>query len=118
MKTPKKKKCPRFHRRIIPFLAEAQNWRCCYCGMVMGFDDVTVEHVMPRAIGGSDEWENMAAACEFCNSAKGAQFGRFLERMWPPPKRQFSTEIERETARMAYEQRQMKRAIKHLRPGA
>lgn len=43
--------------------------RCQYCGRA----DVplTVDHVIPRARGGSDLWENLVCACVRCNNKKG-----------------------------------------------
>lgn len=65
--------------RTINQLCEAQNWRCCYCGirMVMGErrkdgDSPTVEHVVPRVSGGDDNWDNLVAACRLCNVSRGA----------------------------------------------
>lgn len=57
-------------------LAEAQNWRCAYCGGCMDVDtsqpnEATREHVIPRRFGGSDAGSNLIAACAGCNSARG-----------------------------------------------
>lgn len=57
-------------------LAEAQNWKCCWCGckMVpepMQCNSVTVEHILPRSQGGSNEMDNLAAACHRCNNKRG-----------------------------------------------
>lgn len=57
-------------------LAEAQNWHCCWCGTEMipepnKHNSVTVEHILPRSQGGSDEMENLAAACLHCNNKRG-----------------------------------------------
>lgn len=59
-------------------LAEAQNWRCCYCGVHMTADGptsyhrhATLEHVIPLARGGSDHPDNMVAACFWCNQERG-----------------------------------------------
>ena len=43
--------------------------RCQYCGRA----DVplTVDHVIPRARGGEETWENLVAACVRCNNKKG-----------------------------------------------
>lgn len=43
--------------------------RCQYCGR----SDVplTVDHVIPRARGGTDIWENLVSACVRCNNKKG-----------------------------------------------
>jgi 5-methylcytosine-specific restriction endonuclease McrA len=41
---------------------------CQYCG---SNKRLTLDHVIPKAQGGSHTWENVVAACERCNSAKG-----------------------------------------------
>lgn len=43
--------------------------RCQYCGK----KDIplTVDHIIPRAKGGGDSWENMVCACVRCNNVKG-----------------------------------------------
>ena len=43
--------------------------RCQYCGR----NDVplTVDHVIPKARGGDESWENLVAACVRCNNRKG-----------------------------------------------
>lgn len=60
-------------------LAEAQNWRCCYCGCRMtdegghgnGPRQATFEHVVPRALGGADREWNLVIACRLCNNTRG-----------------------------------------------
>lgn len=57
-------------------LAEAQNWRCCWCGCKMTEyqgrkHSATVEHVTPRSQGGSDHPDNYAVACSKCNNTRG-----------------------------------------------
>ena len=54
-------------------LAEAQNWKCCFCGCVMTEirdkrNSVTVEHVVPKSMGGTDEIDNLVASCYSCNN--------------------------------------------------
>lgn len=44
------------------------NHRCVYCGAA---SDLTLDHVLPRARGGTDSWENLVTACNRCNSQKG-----------------------------------------------
>lgn len=41
-------------------------WVCVYCGCKAN----TVDHVLPESRGGGFTWENLAAACEDCNSFK------------------------------------------------
>ena len=42
---------------------------CQYCGSENR--DMTVDHVIPRAYGGNDSWENLVCACTRCNNIKG-----------------------------------------------
>ena len=41
---------------------------CQYCG---SRDELTFDHVIPRAKGGMTTWENVVAACSPCNLRKG-----------------------------------------------
>jgi 5-methylcytosine-specific restriction endonuclease McrA len=41
---------------------------CLYCG---SHHDLTIDHVTPKFLGGKDTWENLATACQSCNSKKG-----------------------------------------------
>jgi 5-methylcytosine-specific restriction endonuclease McrA len=43
--------------------------RCQYCGTNRGA--MTIDHVIPKKLGGSDTWENMVCACVKCNNRKG-----------------------------------------------
>lgn len=44
---------------------------CQYCGERKSADKLTLDHVLPRARGGSNRWENLVAACQPCNHTKG-----------------------------------------------
>jgi 5-methylcytosine-specific restriction endonuclease McrA len=78
---------------------EAANWRCCYCGVrllsrmqsarechayfaneagisirlgkTLKRRGATIEHIRRRVDGGGNARENLAAACEWCNGARG-----------------------------------------------
>ncbi len=43
---------------------------CQYCG---SRDDLTFDHVVPRAYGGRTTWENVTTACAPCNLHKGGR---------------------------------------------
>jgi len=56
--------------------AEAQNWRCCYCGVHMNLisndhKSATLEHIVPTSKGGDDTYNNCVAACFKCNTKRG-----------------------------------------------
>jgi 5-methylcytosine-specific restriction endonuclease McrA len=42
---------------------------CQYCGK--SNVPLTVDHILPKARGGSDTWENLVTACVRCNNKKG-----------------------------------------------
>jgi 5-methylcytosine-specific restriction endonuclease McrA len=50
------------------------DFTCQYCGQRSTF--LTVDHVIPRHLGGSESWDNLVTACPLCNHRKG---GRTLE---------------------------------------
>lgn len=43
---------------------------CQYCGAK---GNLTFDHVVPRARGGTTHWENVVAACQTCNLRKGSK---------------------------------------------
>ena len=64
----KKKQVIRFTRNNLLI---RDNFRCQYCGTGLTKDSLTVDHVVPRVRGGKTKWENIACACQKCNSEKG-----------------------------------------------
>lgn len=50
------------------------NFTCQYCGQRTSV--LTIDHIIPRRLGGTHSWENLVAACPSCNHRKG---GRTLE---------------------------------------
>ncbi len=47
---------------------------CQYCGTSDG--DLTVDHVVPRRLGGKRRWENLVTACRRCNLHKAGRTPR------------------------------------------
>lgn len=50
-------------------------FRCQYCGWDR-LDQLTFDHVVPRAYGGRTAWDNIVAACAPCNLKKGGRTPR------------------------------------------
>ena len=46
-------------------------YTCQYCGTDNSY--LTIDHVIPRRLGGSHSWENLVAACPSCNHHKGGR---------------------------------------------
>lgn len=47
--------------------------RCQYCGKYFPTNELSIDHVTPRAHGGQDTWENLVCACVRCNARKGGR---------------------------------------------
>jgi 5-methylcytosine-specific restriction endonuclease McrA len=61
------------------YLLEKWARTCAYCGKQ--HIPLQVEHIIPRAKGGTDKVSNLALACEQCNRAKGTQdIAEFLKK--------------------------------------
>jgi 5-methylcytosine-specific restriction endonuclease McrA len=53
-------------------LWETYRGRCCYCTTRMRKAHATIDHYMPKALGGTNERDNLRLACLRCNGLKGA----------------------------------------------
>ena len=60
----------KFNRRNI--FARDQN-RCQYCGKRFPTSELSLDHVVPRTLGGKATWENIVCACTRCNVKKGGR---------------------------------------------
>jgi 5-methylcytosine-specific restriction endonuclease McrA len=45
-------------------------YTCQYCGRNSG-ERMTIDHVVPKSLGGRTVWENVVSACRACNLKKG-----------------------------------------------
>jgi hypothetical protein len=43
---------------------------CQYCGKMFKRDELTVDHIIPKSLGGNNDWCNVVASCRPCNSKK------------------------------------------------
>lgn len=62
-------------RRNVAFsrrnLYRRDNYTCRYCGTRPRSHELTIDHVVPRSLGGRTTWENCVLACQDCNKRKG-----------------------------------------------
>ena len=62
-------KRPRLQRRLTRYqVFSRDHFTCQYCGREPG--DLTLDHVVPRRLGGEHTWENVVSACVPCNRNK------------------------------------------------
>lgn len=67
------------------------NHACRYCGATAPDVKLTVDHVVPVALGGSDDPTNLVAACQGCNAGKDAT----------PPDAEVVADVAQDAARWA-----------------
>ena len=46
---------------------------CQYCGRIFSRSELNLDHVIPRAQGGTSIWENVVCSCHECNRQKGGK---------------------------------------------
>jgi 5-methylcytosine-specific restriction endonuclease McrA len=56
-----------FSRRNI---FKRDRYVCQYCGSQPGSEELTIDHVVPRAQGGESRWDNCVLSCVDCNHCK------------------------------------------------
>jgi hypothetical protein len=59
-------------KRLRFEILRRDNHTCRYCGRTAPEVALTVDHVVPTALGGSDEPSNLVAACGECNGGKSS----------------------------------------------
>lgn len=45
------------------------DYQCQYCGL--SGRELTIDHVIPKRLGGRSSWENLVTCCRKCNAKKG-----------------------------------------------
>lgn len=68
--SPQKNQRPAFTRRNV-FLRDG--YRCQYCSNCFKTQDLSLDHVIPRCMGGKLEWANAVTCCRICNGKKGSR---------------------------------------------
>jgi len=43
---------------------------CYICGWLLSFDEATLDHVVPKSLGGKNELNNLEICCAKCNHKK------------------------------------------------
>ena len=60
----------RFNRKN---LFARDDHQCQYCGQTRPMSQLSLDHVVPRSLGGKTTWENIVCSCLKCNSRKGGR---------------------------------------------
>lgn len=70
-------KYDKFPKQVVIFsrfnIFKRDDYRCQYCGIRPGSEELTIDHVKPKSKGGKTTWENCVLSCINCNSIKGSR---------------------------------------------
>lgn len=59
-------------KRVRYEVLRRDNHTCRYCGATADDGPLTVDHVVPTSLGGTDDPSNLVAACRDCNAGKSS----------------------------------------------
>ncbi|HEV8244631.1 MAG TPA: HNH endonuclease [Polyangiaceae bacterium] len=80
------RKLARADKRAIKFsrvnVYQRDGYRCQYCRRKFRACELSYDHVVPRAAGGTTCWQNIVTCCRECNTRKGSR-GCDESGMWP-----------------------------------
>lgn len=66
-----------YHRRQPKFnrinIFRRDGDTCQYCARSFSKSELTIDHVVPRAMGGRSTWDNVVCCCVACNRKKGGR---------------------------------------------
>lgn len=67
-----------FRRRWVNLdaLAERDGLVCGFCGGALTLAGADVDHIVPRALGGTNDFDNLRLAHPYCNRSMGPSVGR------------------------------------------
>ncbi len=60
----------RFRKKV---LFNRDDWSCQYCNKTLTKNNITIDHIVPKCMGGQTTWRNCVVCCKTCNKNKGAK---------------------------------------------
>lgn len=79
---------PTDHARKVRSLLRRDGDLCHFCRDALNSENISLDHVIPRARGGSNELTNLVLACKDCNNARGCMgYDKFVRLMGKATKR-------------------------------
>lgn len=71
----KKRKVVSNYRTILKQLLHRYHFKCAFCS---GANNLTIDHIKPVKLGGTDDISNLQILCKSCNSKKGYKYSNEL----------------------------------------
>lgn len=71
----KRKEASRYiqNPKVREIILRKYNSKCVWCGAT---DNLTIDHILPVKLGGSNDEKNLQVLCRSCNSCKGCRKGK------------------------------------------
>ncbi len=66
-------KWPRSYLRWKKILVQEQGLHCHYCSISLAYEAAEIDHIVPKAHGGTDLLSNLVISCSDCNHIKGTR---------------------------------------------
>lgn len=60
-------------------LLYSQSDTCPFCGIQLTKDNSEIDHIIPKSMGGTDEYNNLRLLCRKCNATKADKHDRLFE---------------------------------------
>ena len=98
LKTGYNKRQPRSFTRENLYVRDM--YTCQYCGDAFSGSELTIDHVVPRSMGGRTDWDNCVAACRPCNHSKGSKLLKPLTKPYKPSYYQLANIVKNSTLRI------------------
>lgn len=71
-----------FPKEVRQLIYNTADGSCVLCGRKINYDKMTLDHIIPLAMNGSDDVSNLQCTCEACNLFKGSVLpDDFMERI-------------------------------------
>lgn len=64
---------------------------CVYCKNIFIIDELTIEHIIPLSLGGSNDDDNITLACAPCNQRRGRETWMLKKQMFKEQYAQYTT---------------------------
>lgn len=62
----------KFPKEVREMIYHSTDGKCALCGRKLVYDDMSLDHITPLAMGGADSVENLQCTCKACNLFKGS----------------------------------------------
>lgn len=67
--------CYTYGTKVVLYDGNYECYQCVFCKQWFLWEDITIDHIIPKRDGGTDDLSNLQCACRSCNSSKRDRLG-------------------------------------------